>query len=75
MALYMAKMTKRRPKKYVWTQFQTMLLGPEGNSGGQPHGVQKEILLRYSMKLRDSDRPPGLQLDIRQASEAGWRNI
>jgi hypothetical protein len=26
-------------------------------------------------KLRDTRRPRGLQLDIRQASEAGWRII
>jgi hypothetical protein len=35
-------------------------LGPEGKSGGKPHGTQEEILLKYSKKLRDTDRPPGL---------------
>jgi hypothetical protein len=50
-------------------------LGIEGKSGGKPHGIQEEIILKYLMKLRGTDRPPGLYLDIRQASEAGWRNI
>jgi hypothetical protein len=49
-------------------------LGLKEKSGGKRHGIQEEILLKYSMKLRGTDRPPGLQLDIRQASEGGWRN-